>query len=735
MRIAMNSRFAALCTVCALSVCAAIAAHAQTTATTAGSAYVRVNQAGYETGQTARAYLMSTVSEAGAKFKVINASGKAVYSASIGALTGTWANSATSSYNVYALDFHVPGGVTYTISVTGPVAAVSPRFAVNDPDVLYPGLLLNTLFFFETSRDGRDYIPNALRSAPGHLKDEHATRYATPPIDDNAYINNVPPAGPLVSAKLPKIDASGGWWDAGDYMKYVEDISYVTALMEIGVRDFPNQMGANAPYYPPAPPVSVSYAGASGPGAPISTDFTSEANFGVDWLHKMWDSSTKTLSYQVDNSQEWNYYGQGDPASTAGYCGGSYDSPYCLITEYDIWSLPQAADDYEQSGDPKPCDPYTTFFVCDRPVFTALPEAAQISPNLAGRLAADFALCYQINSATDPSLAKKCLKNAEEIYSLANLSFTDPASWSGDEPCSTCLTTSTPPNGETVWEDDMELGATELYFALTSAKASGNLPSGLPVTDPSKYLKDAAQFAKNYVTNIYDNNYQDTLNLLDISGLAHFELYRAIAKAGNPSGLAISQSGIRDQFLKQVNVAVTQAKTDTWGYGEPWIGGDVTSRGAGLSVMASEAYWLTGNQSYNLNAQRWLGNILGANSWGSSFIVGDGTTFPNCIQHQVANLAGALNGTSGGTPVLWGASTEGPTDSAASGTLDGMNLCPADGVDTFAIFNGNSGTYDSSSYTVYQDNVQSYTTTEPAVDLTANSFLMWSWRIAQAPSF
>ena len=37
---------------------------------------------------------------------------------------------------------------------------------------------------------------------------------------------------------------SGGWWDAGDYMKYVETISYTVALQEIGIRDFPNQMGA-----------------------------------------------------------------------------------------------------------------------------------------------------------------------------------------------------------------------------------------------------------------------------------------------------------------------------------------------------------------------------------------------------------------------------------------------------------------------------------------------------------
>jgi hypothetical protein len=192
----------------------------------------------------------------------------------------------------------------------------------------------------------------------------------------------------------------------------------------------------------------------------------------------MWNDQTKTLYYQVDNSQDWNYYGEGDPSSVAGNCGGTYNSPYCLITEYDIWTLPQAADKYQQAGDPKPCDPLTTFFICNRPVFIAGPAGAQISPNLAGRLAADFALCYQLNRTSNPPLARQCLKNAEDIYALANTSYPDPAGDSG--PCPTCLLTIAPFDGygETVWEDDMELGATELYFALQSARNTGDLPAG-----------------------------------------------------------------------------------------------------------------------------------------------------------------------------------------------------------------------------------------------------------------
>jgi endoglucanase len=141
---------------------------------------------------------------------------------------------------------------------------------------------------------------------------------------------------------------------------------------------------------------------------------------------------------------------------------------------------------------------------------------------------------------------------------------------------------------------------------------------------------------------------------------------------------------------------------------------------------------------YNDYSQGWLANILGANSWGSSFIVGDGSTFPNCIQHQVANLAGSPTGTSGGTPILWGAAVEGPAGQLQGQPIDGMNLCPAKTkgkqVDTFAVFNGNDGVYKSSEVALYRDFAQTYSTTEPAIDLTSTSFLMWSWRLAGSPN-
>jgi endoglucanase len=271
----------------------------------AETAYVRVNQAGYETDGTHRAYLMSTAAETGATFQVRNSKGATAASGKVGALLGIWSHSKTVSYDVYAIDFQVPGGEVYQIKVTGPVPATSPSFGVDCPETLYSGLLLNTLFFYETERDGKNYIRNALRTAPGHLKDDSAHVFDTPPLDVNDFVDNVPPkTPPLVSAGLPNIDAAGGWWDAGDYEKYVETTSYTVALMEIGIRDFPNQMGAYARVNPPAPPASISYAGNSGTGAPTSSDFTGEAQFGTNWLMKMWNDKTKTLYYQVDNSQD-----------------------------------------------------------------------------------------------------------------------------------------------------------------------------------------------------------------------------------------------------------------------------------------------------------------------------------------------------------------------------------------------------------------------------------------------
>ncbi len=57
--------------------------------------------------------------------------------------------------------------------------------------------------------------------------------------------------------------------------------------------------------------------------------------------------------------------------------------------------------------------------------------------------------------------------------------------------------------------------------------------------------------------------------------------------------------------------------------------------------------------------------VLGHNAWGSSFVVGAGSTFPHCLQHQIANLAGSLSGSGA---LLLGATVDGPNAIAAPST-------------------------------------------------------------------
>src|SRR5690349_9281240 len=78
------------------------------------AAFVRVNQVGYETGETPfRAYLMSKTRASGARFAVSNSKGAIVQVGHVGVSLGTWSHSKDTRYNVYALDFSVPDSGLY----------------------------------------------------------------------------------------------------------------------------------------------------------------------------------------------------------------------------------------------------------------------------------------------------------------------------------------------------------------------------------------------------------------------------------------------------------------------------------------------------------------------------------------------------------------------------------------------------------------------------------------------
>jgi endoglucanase len=613
----------------------------------AAVAQIRVNQVGYPSTASKRAYVMSTVNAAGATF-VVKAGSATVLTGTVGSSLGSW--SGTYSF-VHPIDFGgvIAAGTSYTISVSGAVSATSPVFAIGTGASVYGGALANALSFYQTERDGPNFVSNALRTAAGHLNDQNSRAYETPHVNSSGrFSGDLTPVVPETH-----VDASGGWWDAGDYIKGVQTLGYSTAILGHGALRFPAQLGAGA----------------------TGSNFTDEVKFGTDWLLRMWDDPNRIFYYQVG-------IGTGN-AKTVG--------------DHDVgFRLPQD-DDTFGGTDPR----YR--YIRNRPVFRVGPPGSLISPNLAGRSAAVFGQCFRLYRASDPAFANRCLLAGQHIFDLAN---TNP---SGN------LTTYIPFSfyPETEWRSDLELGAVELYFAV----ASGGLPAGLPHTDASFYLQQAAHWANAYVNSPDDAT--DTLNLYDVSGLGHYELHKAITQAGNPAGLEITQAQLLADMKKAIDGALAQGASDPFGFGFPWNMWDTTTHGTGLSVMASEYNELSGTTTYADWSGRWLANVLGANAWGVSLIVGDGTTFPHCLHHQVANIVGTLDGS---PPVLKGAAVEGPNGTVYRGFVTGMRNCPPDDSDPYAQFNSNQAKF--------KDDVESFSTVEPAVDLTATSPLAFARQAA-----
>lgn len=607
----------------------------------AAVAAVRVNQVGYIGSEPKTAVLMASKKETGATFRLVDAGGHTVFTAPVGDSTGRW----NGKYKkTYALDFSAvsaPG--TYTIAVDGPVPAASPPFRIDAGGNLYPGLLSNALFFYQAQRDGADVLPAVLDRQPSHLADQSALVYETPNYAKGVLQGNLTAVG-------GPIDVSGGWLDAGDYLKFVETVSFANAVMLLAVRDHGDLV-------------------AGGPA-----DFAAEARFGLDWLHRMWDDQTATLYYQV----------------------GLGDGNDKIHGDHDQWRLPQADDQLNvQPGD-------ADYYVKYRPAFRAGPAGSPISPNLAGRLAASFALGYQVYRDSDPSYAEKCLLAAEHVYDLAktaNVGQLLTAAQFDYYP-------------EVEWREDMELAAVELYFAT----AGGNLPPGLPHSDPAFYLNGAANWAEAYAES--PNNAADSLNLYDVSGLAHYELFRAIDQAGDPPGLAVTQDGLLTDLRSQLDPAAARGGKDPFAAGYPYGYFDATPHAIGYALEAALYDSLEGGARYKQFAQRQIDWALGENAWGSSFVVGAGSTFPHSLHHQVANLAGALDGTS---PILLGAVVNGPNGTKVLKHLetpDGANPAPSDGSDPFAVFTGKKSRY--------RDFVGAWPSVEPSIDYSALSILLFA---------
>ncbi|MEZ0072057.1 glycoside hydrolase family 9 protein [Planotetraspora sp. GP83] len=634
-----------LATVCAAAI--AMAGIVTTASTAAGAPVkehgdVRVDQVGYGTQEAKRAYVMSDVDLSQASFSVIGKSGKSAFTGTVGPNLGRW--NATFPY-VHELDFTAfrQSGEFRVQVNTGAVRPVSPAFRIGDSADLFGGLVGDVATFFQTQRDGADTVNGKLHRRPSHLTDAKATVYESAGLYSDDSMNHAPVAIP----GAPTVDVAGGWFDAGDFLKFVETTSYALPMMMAA------QSNLNRP----------------------DKTLAGEIDHGLSWLDKMWDGKSKTLYIQV---------GIGD--GLEGVATG----------DHDVWRLPERDDALQV----KPGD--AGYFLKYRPVFRAAPPGEPISPNLAGRVAATFAMAAQAEAAHDEAKARQWLGKAADVLALAKT--TSPGT----------LVTTVPHDyyGESSWRDDMTLGATELAVA---GRMLGDARAG-------DWLRAAAGYAKDHI----DAGGGGVLNLYETSSFADAELVKAVRAYGPIDGLRVSQAELLNHIkTKGLDPAFKRSNADPFRAAGNYSNYDVVSNTFGVAATARLYSSLSGDRGYDALATAARDWNLGANAWGLSFVIGAGSEFPRCPHHQVANLAG-----DGYKKILRGAVVNGPNSYNASReqNLDWYegqaNPCPADKIDRFEKYQAPSGTGNRNSRFV--DFSGAWMTVEPANDFAASAILAFA---------
>jgi endoglucanase len=600
------------------------------TAQAAATGEVRVNQVGYAGDAAKEAFLLAKDPVAKASWKLVDSRGRVAARGTTGTSLGSW-NTAYPA--VYAIDFsEVRRAGTYRLEVGGAASASSPAFTIGPARTVFGRPAADATAFFQAQRDGARTIPGQLGRKPAHLNDAHAGVYAWPSFTDPD--SDTVKAAPRKIVGTGPVDVSGGWFDAGDYLKFTETTSYAVAALQIAAR----RTGAS-------------------PGSALGR----EAQHGLDWLDKMWDAKTGTLYIQVG-------LGSGTESGS-------------VVGDHDVWRLPERDD--KDAAHP---------FLKNRPVFRAGAPGAKLSPNQAGRLAADFALAAQRYAVSAPARARVYLNTAARIYGLAD---TRPG---------TLVTTV--PYGyypETSWQDDLALGGAELALAAQRLHD----PRG---TD---WLKQAARWAKGHQSEAD----ADTLNMYDTSALADLDLARAVEAAGHPHGLAVTYDDLLGYVRGQLTTGRDRAEADPFHAGAVYDNFDADSHTMGLAATARLYREVTGDTTYERFAVRQLDWLLGANAWGTSFMVGEGTSFLRCTAGELGNLAGSLDGS---RPLEVGAIVNGPNGAeqfsdGLGDYLDAMRPCPPGGADTYSAFDGHGSQY--------VDDVRSWQSSEPALDMDASGLL------------
>lgn len=205
------------------------------------------------------------------------------------------------------------------------------------------------------------------------------------------------------------VDASGGWHDAGDQLKYLITGSYATAHMLKAYELYPDRFSDK-----------VNALGQPHPNG--LADVLDEAKWGLDWILKLHVTPDQLVHQIADDRDHGGWKMPDNDNSDYGWGPNNYRVAYFA------------------NGKPQGLLKYQS-------------EATGVA-NLAGRSAAALALGANIWRDIDTVFAMQCLQKAQSLYQLAKFKEGYQQGNSYKAPYR---------YGEITWADDIEWGAAELF--------------------------------------------------------------------------------------------------------------------------------------------------------------------------------------------------------------------------------------------------------------------------------
>jgi endoglucanase len=466
------------------------------------------------------------------------------------------------------------------------------------------------------------------------------------------------------------LNATGGWHDAGDQLKYLLTASNATAQMllayqvansgnsknlyrkdRIGRAKGRKEGNGNARDKTDPKIFADRFNDLGQPGGNGIPDILDEARWGLEWMLRLHPAPEQLYHQVADDRDHKGFRLPQKETVDYGWGAGSYRVVYFAD------GRPQGLKQYQS-------------------------ESNGLA-NLAGRYAAAMALGYQIwndkrlrkNNPGLRGFAEELLRAGEEVYALGQAKEGVQQGNSYGAPYR---------YAETTWADDMEWGAAELL------RATGN----------ERYLRDARRYAamaasESWMGRAEAGHYQ----YYPFMNLGHFRLYDLVDTQFKKRLAGYYREGIDHCFRA--------GASNPYHAGVPfiWCSNNLV---VALATQCDAYQRMTGDAGYSAFAAKQRDWLLGRNPWGVSMFTG--------IPHEgVYPKDVHLFGIAILKRMVRGGLVDGPVYRRVFQTLRGVTIREPD---PFAAFQDERA--------VYHDDISDYSTNEPTMDGTASAILLWA---------